>query len=163
MRWVTRIATAAGMSAGLMVGACQAEPPATSYTPPATAAPDDRGWETYEHAPVVDAAAAASINPRADTPEAAVVKFLASRARGDEEWKKAMVAEPSDRTKRQLAEWEEWTLESFQLRARKSRGADTVSIKVFFAISFDGRSDEGEDEFEVAREGDGWRVASPPA
>lgn len=135
---------------------------ATPYTPPAATAGAD-GWETYADAPMVDASAARGLDPAPDSPEAAVVKFLASRVRGDDAWEGAMVASPSDRAKRSLSEWDEWELARFQLRGRKATGADSYYVKTFFEIAVDGDTDEGEDEFEVVREDGGWRVATPPS
>lgn len=163
MHGSTKVAVVAVLSISFWDVAGLAALTTIPYTPPAAATPDERGWEAYEDAPVVDAATAKSINPTMDTPEGAVVRFLASRVRGDGEWKGAMVADPSDRTLRQLQQWEEWTLERFQLRARKAKDDGTAWIRVYFEISFNGRSDEGEYEFEVMREGDEWRVVSPPA
>lgn len=134
----------------------------TPYTPPAASAGAD-GWETYTDAPMVDAAAARDLNPAPDSPEAAVVKFLASRVRGDDAWREAMVASPSGRAERALAEWDQWELHRFQLRGKKETGADSYYVKTYFEIAVDGDTDEGEDEFEVVREGSDWRISSPPA
>ena len=137
-------------------------PASSPYTPPKTEAAAD-GWQTYIDAPMVDRAAAEQLNPSPDSPEAAVVKFLASRARGDDVWREAMVSKSSDRIQRLLKEWDEWQLERFQLRGRKDPRTDEAYIKVFFEISVEGDTDDGEDEFEVVREGEGWRIARPPA
>lgn len=134
----------------------------SSYTPPGTEAAAD-GWLTYVGAPMVDRAAAEELDPAPDSPESAVVKFLASRARGDDAWREAIVSDPSGRTQRALGAWDEWQLERFQLRGRKDPRSDEAYIKVFFEISVEGDTDDGEDEFEVIREGDEWRVARPPA
>lgn len=134
----------------------------TPYAPPAATVGDD-GWETYTNAPMVDAAAARDLNPAPDSPEAAVVKFLASRVRGDDAWREAMVASPSGRAERALAEWDEWELHRFQLRGKKPASQTTQYIKTYFEIAVDGDSDEGEDEFEVVQEAGGWRISSPPA
>lgn len=134
----------------------------TPYSPPATTAGDD-GWEIYSDAPMVDAAAARDLNPAPDSPEAAVVKFLASRVRGDDAWREAMVASPSGRAERALAEWDEWELRRFQLRARKPASPTTHYVETWFEIAVGGDTDEGEDEFEVVQEGGGWRISSPPA
>jgi hypothetical protein len=134
----------------------------TPYTPPATRAEAD-GWSHYVDAPMVDRAAAARLNPAPTSPEAAVIRFLASRARGDGAWRQAMVDPLPARAERALAEWNEWGLERFQLRALRQRDAESADLRVYFEITFDGRSDEGEDEFELVRMEDGWRVARPPA
>ena len=143
-------------------GTGAATPTESAYVAPASQ-PGTDGWEIYPAATMVDASKAEYLNPIPDSPEAAVVKFLASRMRGDSEWEKAMVASPSDRARRSLDEWQEWQLSRFQLRGKKETGADSYYVKTYFEIAVDGDTDEGEDEFEVVREGGGWRVASVPA
>jgi hypothetical protein len=135
---------------------------ATPYTPPAVTAGSD-GWETYADAPMVDAAAAKNLDPAPDSPEAAVVKYLAGRVRGDDAWRDALVASPSNRAERALDEWEEWEVHRFQLQGRKATGADSYYVRTFFEIAVGDDTDEGEDEFEVVREAGGWRVSQPPA
>lgn len=136
------------------------------FTPPATTAGDD-GWEMYVDAPTVDRGAARGLDPDPlDSPEAAVVKYLASRVRGDGAWQDAMAPNLSDRARRSLDEWSEWTLESFQLRGRKPYGDGSRAwVQVHFVLSVDGDQDEGEDEFDVVKmAGDmGWRVSQPPS
>lgn len=143
-------------------GGAEATPPGTAYTPPAVATEGD-GAETYVEAPMIDAAAAQGLNPIPDSPEAAAVKFLASRVRGDAAWKEAMTADLSDRGKRGLEAWEEWKLERFQLRKRQPSGSNSYWITVYFEISIDGDTDDGTDEIGVSREGDGWRVFEVPS
>ncbi len=148
-----------GIGAG---GDGAATPTESAYVAPASQ-PSGDGWETYPAAAMVDGEAARHLNPIPDSPEAAVVKFLASRVRGDDAWEDAMVASPSDRARRALDEWQEWELSRFQLRGKKETSADSYYVKTYFEIAVDGDTDEGEDEFEVVREGGGWRVSSPPA
>lgn len=147
-----------------MTACSNADSTPSPYTPPATEAASD-GWHRYVNAPMVDRAAAKNVNPTpdADSPEAAVVKFLASRARGDDAWQGAMVSDLSGRAKRALAEWDEWQLQRFQLRARKEPRPNEAYIKVFFEISVKGDTDDGEDDFELMREGNEWRISRPPA
>lgn len=156
------LAVALSLTAAACGGGGGADGGGSPYTPPAATAGAD-GWETYTDAPMVDAAAAKNLNPTPDSAEAAVVKFLASRARGDDAWREAMVASPSGRAERALAEWDEWELHRFQLRGKKETGADSYYVKTYFEIAVDGDTDEGEDEFEVVREAGGWRISSPPA
>ena len=148
---------------GASGGSGAATPTESKYTAPFSEPPGDDGWEIYTAGAMVDAEAAAWLNPIPDSPEAAVVKFLASHARGDAEWEKAVVADPSDRAQRALDEWREWGLNRFQLQGKKETGPDSYYVKTFFEIAVGDDTDEGEDEFEVVREGDGWRVAVPPA
>lgn len=147
------------------VAACGGASGGGPYTPPATTAGDD-GWETYVDAPTVDRGAARGLDPDPlDSPEAAVVKFLASQARGDGKWEDAMAVNLSDGAKRSLDEWREWTLESFQLRGRKPYGDGSRAwVRVHFVISIGDDRDEGEDEFDVVNLPTlGWRVADPPS
>jgi len=151
-----------GLLLAVMLSGCGGADSGTPYTPPALGADSD-GKSLYVNAPMIDGSKAAALDPVLDSPEAAVVKFLASRVRGDQKWRAAMVAKPSDRTNRALSEWDEWTLTRFQLRGRQDSGPDSVWVTVHFEITFDGRSDGGEDEFEVGREDGGWRVIRPPS
>ena len=73
-----------------------------------------------------------------------------------------MTASPSARTERAIAAWDEWQLERFQLRGRRDIGPNEVAVRVFFKIGIGGDTDEGEDDFEVACEADGWRIVRPP-
>lgn len=134
------------------------------YTPPVTSAGDD-GWEMYVDAPTVDRDAARGLDPDPlDSPEAAVVKFLASRVRGDGKWRDAMAVNLSDSAKHSLDEWAEWKLDSFQLRGRKPSGEGRTWVRVHFVLSIGDDTDEGEDEFDVVDLPTlGWRVADPPS
>lgn len=156
------LATALAVLAIVACGGSEATPPGTSYTPPEVTA-EEGGAETYVEAPMIDASAARGLNPIPDSPEAAVVKFLASRVRGDDAWKDAMTADPSDRGKRGLETWDEWKLERFQLRERQPSGSNSYWITVYFEISIGGDTDDGTDEIGVSREGDGWRVFEVPS
>jgi hypothetical protein len=141
--------------------ACGGGPATTAYTPPATRASAD-GAEAYVDAPLVDRAAAASLDPALGTPEAAVVKFLASRARGDDRWREAMARDTEPAAERALAQWADWHVQRFQLRGRKAAGEGRMWVRAWFEIVVDGDTDDGEDEFEVAL-GDGvWRIVRPP-
>ena len=134
------------------------------YTAPATTAGDD-GWQMYVDAPTVDADDAERLDPEPlDSPEAAVVKFLASHVRGDDQWKQTRPVNMGDRGQRAFDQWQDWDLESFQLRGRKPYGDGSRAwVRVHFVISANGDTDEGEDEFDVVNLPTlGWRVASPP-
>lgn len=158
--------TACALAAILAMTACSEadSTPETSspYTPPRTETAAD-GWSVFVDAPMVDRAAAEILDPTPDSPEAAVVKFLASRARGDDAWQGSMVSDLSNRAKRALAEWDEWQVQRFQLRARKEPRPNEAYIKAFFEISVKGDTDDGEDDFELMREGNEWRISRPPA
>jgi hypothetical protein len=159
--------TACTIAAVFAVAACTnadstPESSSLAYTPPKSEAGAD-GWHRYVDAPIVDQAAAENLDPTPDSPEAAVVKFLASRARGDDAWQGAMVSNLSNRAKRALAEWDEWQLQRFQLRARKEPRPNEAYVKAFFEISVKGDTDDGEDDFELMREGNEWRISRPPA
>ena len=91
--------------------------------------------ETYSNAPMVDRAMAQSLNPAPDSPEAAVVKFLASRLRGDGAWKDALASPMSERGRRSIEEWEDWEVKRFQLRSRSETSQDAVWVTVYFEVS----------------------------
>ena len=152
--------TAAALAA--MAVGCDRGPATTAYTPPATRSGAD-GADTYVGAPVVDRSAAAALDPALGAPEAAVVKFLASRTRGDDRWREAMVPGPPDaRLDRALADWAQWRVQRFQLRGRELTGSDTARVRAWFEITVDGTTDEGEDEFELALVDGVWRIVRPP-
>src|SRR5690606_18491946 len=118
-----------------------------AYSPPQTEEGED-GWLTYVDAPEIGPDDVGNLNPAPTSPEAAVVKFLASRMRGDNVWEEALVADRSARLERQIAEWAEWTIDGFQLRGRKTTGGGGVYLRVFFRITIDDDSDSGTDDFE---------------
>jgi hypothetical protein len=157
--WTPR--TAILLAAILLLAACGGGPVTTAYTPPTTRAGAD-GAEAYVDAPLVDRSAAASLDPALGTPEAAVVKFLASRARGDELWREAMTRDSAPAAERALAQWADWEVQRFQLRGRKAAGEGRMWVRAWVEILVGGATDDGEDEFELAL-GDGvWRIVRPP-
>lgn len=153
----------AGLGAGayVLINAGVSIAQTAAYAPPETREGDD-GWMSYIDAPEIGPQDAAGLNPAPASPEAAVVKFLASRMRGDAAWQDALVAERSGRLERQIAKWQDWQVDGFQLRGRKPTRGEGVYIKVFFRLTIDGDSDSGTDEFEVIPDGSEWRVASIP-
>ena len=135
---------------------------AGSYSPPDTK-PGDKGWSDYVDPPMLDSGSARGLEPRPETPEAAVVLFLASRIRGDGAWKKAMTADPGRRAKRALAKWQDWKLRKAQLRARKLRGENRGYVRVWFELSISGKTETGTDDFTVVKEAGVWRIKEPPS
>jgi hypothetical protein len=154
--------TDGGDSSGGSGGSGAATPSESTYVAPVSQ-PGSDGWETYPTAAMVEASKAEWLNPVPDSPEAGVDKFLACGVRGDDAWQGAMVSSPSDRAKRSLDEWADWELARFQLRGKKETGPDAYYVRTYFEIAVEGDTDEGEDEFEVVREGGGWRVAGVPS
>lgn len=133
----------------------------TAYAPPAVAA-GENGWEDYVEALTLDRASASGLSPTLDSAEAAVVLFLASRIRGDNDWKSAMVSDPDRKAKQALKAWKDWTLHSARLEARKLK--DTRGyIRVWMDFTVDGDRETGSDDFTMLRDGDTWRIASPPS
>jgi hypothetical protein len=112
---------------------------------------------------MIDGAAARDLDPIPDSPEAAAVKFLASRVRGDTAWNGAMASDLTDRARRGLEQWDDWKLERFQLRSRQPSGSNNYWLKVYFEVSIDGDQDDGTDDFGVVRQGNGWRVFEVPS
>ena len=149
------------LAAALALAACGTEPRSTPYSPPATRPAAD-GNDAYVDAPLVDRAAAASLDPVLGTPEAAVVKFLASRVRGDERWREALATPLEPTAERALAEWAQWQVQRFQLRGREAAGEGRMRVSAWFEIAVDGSVDDGEDEFELTRADGVWRIVRPP-
>lgn len=149
------------LAALLAVAGCERAPSPSPFTPPATRPAAD-GGAAYVEAPMVDAAAAAALDPVLGTPEAAVVKFLASHVRGDERWREAVASGAASTAERALATWSEWEVRRFQLRGRDEPSGDRVRVRAWFEIVVDGAADEGEDEFELALSDGVWRIVRPP-
>lgn len=150
------------LSAGLAATGFTAQAQ-SGYVPPALSAPADDGWQTYTDAPDLTRASVAGLSPTPDTPEAAVTLFLASRLRGDSDWKDAMADDPGRRGKKALNQWKDWTLTGARLLARKDKGASRAYVRVQLELKIDGDSESGSDDFEVIAEGNGWRVKQPPS
>lgn len=147
--------------AALGLGGCGSGPETSPYAPPATRPAAD-GGSAYVDPPMVDRAGAASLDPQLGTPEAAVVKFLASHARGDERWRDAIAPASAASAERALATWSEWQLQRFQLRGRDEASGERVRVRAWFEIVADGVTDDGEDEFELALVDGAWRIVRPP-
>lgn len=160
----TTLVLLAGLSAGayVLISAGASIAQGAAYVPPETMQGED-GWMTYVDATEVGPKDAADLNPAPASPEAAVVKFLASRMRGDTAWQQALVTERSSRLERQIAKWQDWRIDGFQLRGRKPTRGDGVYIRVFFRLTVDGASDSGTDDFDVIPDGGEWRIASIPS
>lgn len=134
----------------------------TPFAPPEVR-PGENGWEEYVDPPVIDRTMAQGLSPPPETPDAAVVRFLASRIRGDGDWRDAMVDDPGRKAKKALKSWDDWTLRSAQLRARKFKTDDRGYVRVWFDLSISGDSETGTDDFTVVREAEGWRISQPPS
>lgn len=134
----------------------------TAYAPPQIVQ-GENGWESYVEPMMIDAQTAAGLTPAPDSPEAAVVRFLASRIRGDDAWQDAMVDDPGRKTRKALKTWKGWRLNAAQIQSRKMRGADRGYVRVWVDLTIDGKSETGSDDFSVRREGDGWRISEVPS
>ncbi|MEM8961803.1 MAG: hypothetical protein AAGD38_10005 [Acidobacteriota bacterium] len=148
----------------LIAVACGAASGPTETTLPdmSTVAAED-GWERYDEPKRYVVADVATVNPSLGSPEAAVVKYLASKSRGDELWREAMVPgwEDNGRLVRQQARTATWKVLSFELRARKPTGND-LWVKTHVELEIDGDRDGGEDEFELTQVDGVWRISRPP-
>jgi hypothetical protein len=87
------------------------------------------GWTEYVEPPLYDPSAVAGVAPGGDSPEAAVVHYLASRVRGDSRFQEVMVRECENECARGLGKHAEWTFLRFRLVARKDAGAGELWIK----------------------------------
>ncbi|UYV38807.1 hypothetical protein N4R57_07185 [Rhodobacteraceae bacterium D3-12] len=134
----------------------------TSYSPPEIAQ-GENGWESYIGPMMLDKTTVAGLNPAPNTPEAAVVRFLASRIRGDRAWQQAIVSSPGRKAKKGLKTWKSWRLNAAQIQSRKMRGANRGYVSVWLDLTIAGEKKTGTDDFTVKREGDGWRIAEVPS
>lgn len=150
------------MALALALALPVALPAETAYAP-SQVQPGEDGWETYVDPMIIDAGSAAGLSPAPDTPEAAVVRFLASRVRGDNDWRDAIVDDPARKAKKALKQWDSWSLKAAQLKSRKMKSDDRGYVRVWLDLTISGDSETGTDDFTVVRVGDGWRVSSPPS
>jgi len=134
----------------------------TPYTPPQIVQ-GEGGWESYIEPLMINPDTAQGLSPDPDTPEAAVVRFLASRIRGDRAWQDVMVADPGRKTKKALKTWSRWTLNAAQIQSRKMRGENRGYVRVWVDLTIDGDNETGSDDFTVKRETDGWRISEIPS
>lgn len=125
----------------------------------------DLGNNEYEYinSPLYEGSEAGAFNPELGSTEAAVAKFLSSKARLDGAWKEALVpeAEWTDRLKRKLAEWENWKITKWQLKSLRIDDSKAY-LTAYFEIEYDGERDDGEDEFELILKNGIWMVLAPP-
>jgi hypothetical protein len=131
-----------------------------SFTVPTTKEGKD-GWQLYVDSKVYDREACASLEPSLDSPEAATVRFLASKARGDDDFKASLATSLDARAKHKLADWKTWRVVEFKLLGKKP-GGQGVWVKVEMTLDINGEKESGTDEFTVVQQGDGWRVLYPP-
>lgn len=126
----------------------------------------DLGNQEYEYveSPLYEGTEAGDFDPKPDsTPEAAVVKFLSSQARGDDAWNNALIqeAEKNDRLTRKLNSWNEWKITKWQLK-KLQLDENRAYLTVYFEISYEGGLDDGEDEFELRLKDGTWLIVYPP-
>ncbi len=134
----------------------------TPFKPPETA-PGENGWENYIDPLMIDRAAATNLRPEPNSPEAAVVLFLASRIRGDRSWQDAMIDDLDRKGRKAVKQWKHWKLNAAQIRARKLRGEDRGYVSVWMDLMIDGDAETGTDDFSVRREANGWRISGLPS
>ena len=133
-----------------------------SYEPPEKKDLGDNRYE-YVNSPLYEGSEAGAFNPELGSAEAAVAKFLSSKARQDNAWKDALVpeAEWTDRLKRKLEEWKNWKITKWQLKSLQIDNSRAY-LTVYFEIEYDGGTDDGEDEFELVLKNSKWKVLAPP-
>lgn len=125
----------------------------------------DLGDNKYEYvnSPLYEGTKAGAFNPELGSAEAAVAKFLSSKARQDATWKEALIPESewSDRLKRKLEDWKNWKITKWQLKGLQIDNSRAY-LTVYFEIEYDGETDDGEDEFELVLKNGVWMVLYPP-
>jgi len=127
----------------------------------------DLGNNEYEYvnSPLYEGSEAGAFNPELGSAEAAVAKFLSSKARQDNTWKEALVpeAEWTSRLKSKLKDWENWKITKWQLKSIQVFNSNSSAyLTAYFEIEYDGEKDDGEDEFELVLKNGVWMVFTPP-
>ncbi len=117
----------------------------------------------YSNSPLYEGSEAGAFNPELGSAEAAVARFLSSKARLDSAWREAIVpeAEWTDRLKRKLMKWENWKITKWQLKSLRIDNSNAY-LTTYFEIEYEGEKDDGEDEFELILKNGIWMVLSPP-
>lgn len=88
--------------------------------------------------------------------------YYASRIRGDEQWRK-VVGPPeswSGRMQRTLEKQKSWNYLAYENKG--FQGNSEKYITVYFKVSINGRTDAGENEVEVKKNGDEWVIVKVP-
>ncbi|MBU1242882.1 hypothetical protein KKD52_10845 [Myxococcota bacterium] len=146
--------------------------PGSGYVPPATTQGKD-GWVMYVNAKTWTPANVKDFRPGFATPEAALLHFYASKMRGDEDWKQALVnesipnwdrvftVEMFKRLQDKLDRSKNWIYFEVSLVGKMENG-DKLYIKVREKIGFEGRIESGTDDATLMKIGDRWVVVSIP-
>ncbi len=144
----------------------------TEYVPPATT-PGVDGWVMYVNAKPYTPANVKDFRPGFATPEAALLHFYASKMRGDEDWKQALVNESIPdwdrvfsaamfkRLQEKLDRSRNWNYLEISLVGKKESG-DRIHIKIKARIEAGGRMESGTDDATLMKIGDRWVVVSIP-
>ncbi|MBN1273573.1 MAG: hypothetical protein JXB26_15005 [Candidatus Aminicenantes bacterium] len=134
-----------------------------TYVPPERKKIKENVYE-YIESPLYEGEEAGAFNPELGTPEAAVAKFMSSKARGDEAWKEALIPEYEwfERLRWKLETWAEWKVLKWQLREIQFNSQRSVYLTVFMEIEYKGETDSGEDEFELTLKNGKWLILTPP-
>ena len=64
------------------------------------------------------------------SPEAAVMHFYASRMRGDKRWQEVIPTPPSERLKRQIAEYDAWRFLKVRLVGKRPTAGDPEAFSI---------------------------------
>ena len=143
------------------LGACGRQ---TVYIPPDLPEGEKAANRSYIEAPHYRERELKNLDPKLDSPEAAVVKFLASRCRGDEAYLEALPPRtgwPEGLTKK-VEEWKTWKALELRLLSIQYDTPDYAHVRVYMKLEIDGKSKDGEDSFTLVKRGDNWFVLNPP-
>jgi len=124
----------------------------------------DYTWEKYENPLMITEDNVSTIDNFENTPESIVTYFYASKIRKDNKWEKVLPNEDnrSERLKRKLIAYEEWTIVRFQLVSKTEYSKDNLWVKVFFEIDYYGQKDSGTDEVTIKLINGKWIITSVP-
>lgn len=124
----------------------------------------DYKWGKYENPLMITEDNASTIDNFENTPESIVTYFYASKIRKDNKWEKVLPNEDnrSERLKRKLITYEDWTIVRFQLVSKTEYSKDNLWVKVFFEIEYNGQKDSGTDEVTIKLINGKWIITSVP-
>ncbi len=99
-----------------------------------------------------------------NTPESVVMYYFASRIRKDQDWEKVCIPtdKRSDRMVRQLKDHGEWTFSKYHFVSKKEFEKDKWWVLSYFAVSFKGEEEDGEDEVTVELVDGKWLITEVP-
>ena len=99
-----------------------------------------------------------------NTPESIVMYFFASKIRKDNEWEKVCLPKDqrSDKLKRGLDEYNNWGFTKYRFVDKKEFDKGKFWVKIYMSITYEGATDDGEDEVTVEMIDGNWLITEVP-